>query len=644
MTNVNPTNGKPTKTILISVDLSELRVALLEDGRPVEVYIERRGEGSLAGNIYKGRVENVLPGMEAAFVDLGLDKNGFLYVDEVVLPDMDQKDRRRRRIQELLKPGQQVLVQVVKDPMGTKGARVTMELSIAGRFLVLAPDGEGKGVSRRLPDGERERLRRAAGDLDAGDAGIIVRTAAEGATAEDLQRDLRFLKKMWAQVEARGKAAPVASLVHREADLSLRVIRDVLSKNVDKVLVDHERQYRRIHGYVRTTQPEFADRVEHYSNVMPLFERYGVDAAIRSTLNRRVDLPSGGYLIFDYAEAFTVIDVNTGRFVGKSRLEDTITRNNIEAASEVVRQLRLRDIGGIIVIDFIDMSSAKNRGEVLKVLQAELEKDRTKTYVVEISPLGLVEMTRQNVTDGVREILTATCPTCGGEGVVLSEETMAIEAERRLRRISLATDDEAYLVKVNAKVASRLAGPGGMKLRELEDVTGKRFSFQPDERLPLEEVDVVASGPRERIEPDTLPVREGAELVLRIAEPHMYNTTDGVSRMNGYTVVVAGAIGYVGQEQRVRIHRATATTAFASLLDAKPTVVELPPLGGDGEIEVPEPERVLGERLELDQRASARRRRRKETKPAATGASEEQTAEDAASEEVANEAHDAAEA
>ena len=193
MTNVNSTNGKPTKTILISVDLSELRVALLEDGRPVEVYIERRGEGSLAGNIYKGRVENVLPGMEAAFVDIGLDKNGFLYVDEVVLPDMDQKDRRRRRIQELLKPGQQVLVQVVKDPMGTKGARVTMELSIAGRFLVLAPDGEGKGVSRRLPDGERERLRRAARDLDVGDAGIIVRTAAEGATAEDLQRDLADL-------------------------------------------------------------------------------------------------------------------------------------------------------------------------------------------------------------------------------------------------------------------------------------------------------------------------------------------------------------------------------------------------------------------------------------------------------------------
>ena len=460
------------KEILISSDLSELRVAVLEEGRASEAYVERRGEGSIAGNIYKAKVDNVLRGMEAAFIELGLPKNGFLHVDDVMLPGMDTSSRRKKKIDELLKPGQEVLVQVVKNPMGTKGARVTMELSIAGRFLVLTPGGEGAGVSKRLPDAERERLRKLVKQLELDDEGVIARTAAEGATMEDLERDLRFLRKIWAQIETRAKTAKGPSLVFREADLSLRVIRDVLSRNVEEVLVDSERQYRRILGFVRTTQPELAERIKLYSGAKPMFERYGVEAAIRSTLNRRVDLPSGGYLIFDYAEAFTVIDVNTGRYVGKTgRLEDTITKNNIEAAREVMRQLRLRDIGGIIVIDFIDMEKAKNRAEVLSVLQAELGKDRTKTYLVEISPLGLVEMTRQNVTEGVRELLTSICPTCGGEGRVLSVDTMGVEAERKLRKLARSAASEAMLVKMNAKVASRLVGPGGERLIELERET-----------------------------------------------------------------------------------------------------------------------------------------------------------------------------
>ncbi len=615
-----------TKSILISSDLSELRVAVLEEGQTVEALIERRGQGSIAGNIYKGRVDNVLPGMEAAFVDIGLEKNGFLYVNEVVLPDVDRKERRRQRIQELLKPGQEVLVQVVKDPMGSKGARVTMELSLAGRFVVFAPDGEGYGVSKRLPDGERTRLRNAAKKLDASDCGVIVRTAAAGATEEDLERDLRFLRRMWGQVEHRAASASCPSLVYAEADLSLKVIRDLLSTNVDRVLIDSERQHRRILNWVRTIQPDLVDRIQLYSEVTPLFEAYGVDRAIYSTLNRRVDLPSGGYLIFDYAEAFTVIDVNTGRFVGKSRLEDTITRNNIEAAREVVRQLRLRDIGGIIVVDFIDMASAKNRADVLKVLQSELERDRTKTYVVEISPLGLVEMTRQNVTEGVREILTRTCPSCGGEGVVLSEDTMAVEAERCLRKLARASGSDAFLIRLNARVASRLAGPGGTKLIELEDETGKRFSLEPVERLPLEEVDVVADGSRAEIAGESHPVKEGQELKLRIAEPHMYNLTDGIGYVDSYPVVVGGAIGYVGQQQKVRIDRVSRHTAYASLVDSPSTAATLPPIGGDGEWELPEPEREVGERLELDERRKARTRKapaRKPSKPTADEAQEQ---------------------
>ncbi len=433
-----------TKTILISTDLSELRVAVLEEGRTVETYIERRGAGSIAGNIYKARVDNVLASHDAAFVDFGEPKNGFLQIKDVVLPGMSTTARRRKKITDLLQNGQDILVQIEKNPMKTKGARVTMELSIAGRFLVLTPGGEGSGVSKRLPDGERERLRKLVKQLETEDVGVIARTAAAGATLEDLERDLRFLRKIWAQVEARAKAAPSKTIVYQDGDLSLRVIRDLLNRNVDKVIVDTERQHRRILGWVRTTQPEFTDRIELHTGNTPLFEQYGVETAIRSTLNRRVDLPSGGYLLFDYAEAFTVIDVNSGGSNRQNGLEDTALRTNTESAREVMRQLRLRDIGGIIVIDFIDMDRETNRKSLLAVLQEELAKDRTKTYLVDISPLGLVEMTRQKVTDGVRETLTSICPTCGGEGRVLSQDTMAVEAERKLRKIARTSSAEAF--------------------------------------------------------------------------------------------------------------------------------------------------------------------------------------------------------
>jgi ribonuclease G len=626
-----------TKTILISVDLSELRVAVVEEGRTVEALIERRGQGSLVGNIYKAKIDNVLRGMEAAFVDLGLPRNGFLHVNDVVVPgETASRTRRRRKIDELLKPGQEVLVQVVKDSMGTKGPRVTMELSIAGRFLVLSPNGEaGSGVSRRLPDGERERLRKLAKALEVDEGGVIVRTAAAGATAEDLDRDLRFVSRIWSGVKSSSETKKAPSLVHAEADLSLKVIRDLLARNVQEVLVDSERQYRRILGWVRVTQPEFVDRIKLYSDAVPLFERHGVDQAILSTLNKRVDLPSGGYLIFDYAEAFTVIDVNTGRFVGSSsRLEDTITRNNIEAAREVMRQLRLRDIGGIIVIDFIDMAVAKNRAEVLKVLQEELEHDRTKTYLVEISPLGLVEMTRQNVTAGIRETLTRICPTCGGEGRVLSEQTMSVEAERRLRKLARSSGSDAFLVRMNARVATQLAGPGGAKLVELERETGKHFTVETVERMPLTEVDVVREGSRADVDGDGLPVADGDELRVKISEPHMYNTTDGVARLNGgYGVVIGGAIGYIGQDHRIRIDRASRTGAFATLLDAKTTAFELEP-EPEYSYELPEMEREVGERLELEERTRPRRTRRTPATKAKDGAKDEAATDEAKAEEA----------
>jgi ribonuclease G len=596
-----------TKTILISTDLSELRVAVLEEGRTVETYIERRGAGSIAGNIYKARIDNVLASHDAAFVDFGEPKNGFLQIKDVVIEGMSTTARRRKKITDLLQNGQDILVQIEKNPMKTKGARVTMELSIAGRFLVLTPGGEGSGVSKRLPDGERERLRKLVKQLETDGVGVIARTAAAGATLEDLERDLRFLKTIWAQVEARAKASPTKTLVHQDGDLSLRVIRDLLSRNVDKVIVDTERQHRRILGWVRTTQPEFVDRIQLHTGNTPLFEQYGVETAIRSTLNRRVDLPSGGYLLFDYAEAFTVIDVNSGGSNRQNGLEDTALRTNTESAREVMRQLRLRDIGGIIVIDFIDMDREPNRKALLAVLQEELTKDRTKTYLVDISPLGLVEMTRQKVTDGVRETLTSICPTCGGEGRVLSQDTMAVEAERRLRKLARTSSSECFRIRLNAKVAAKLVGPGGAKLLELERETKKFFTLEPDMRLPLEEVDVIDEGTRAEIDGDAVPVKEGVEQVLKIAEPHMFNMSDGVARVGSYPVVVGGAINYVGEEHRVRIDRASRSIAYATLLDAKPSSIELPP--EPGEFELPEFDREIGERLELEERTRGRRRR-----------------------------------
>jgi len=368
---------KAKRELLISVDAGEKRVAVLEDDQVAEVYLERPERRSIAGNIYLGVVDNVLPGMEAAFVEIGLEKNGFLYVDEIVGPELEGR-KSARKIQDLIQKGQTVLVQAVKDPMKTKGARLTTEVSLAGRFVVFVPHSEGLGVSRRLEDDERNRLKAILKDCAPKEGGVIVRTAAEGASAEDIERDLDFLQRLWKTIEARAKASKAPSLIYQEAELPLRVVRDLFTGDFERLLVDHDRTHRRIVGYLKKTSPHMAERVVRYKEREPLMDAFGVEREVKSVLNRRVDLPSGGYLIFDYAEAFTVIDVNTGRFVGSrskkssARLEDTITKNNLEAVKEVVRQLRLRDIGGIIVIDFIDMANPKNRQQVEEALRVEL--------------------------------------------------------------------------------------------------------------------------------------------------------------------------------------------------------------------------------------------------------------------------------
>jgi ribonuclease G len=569
------------KTILVSAERGETRVAVLESKTKggkrdvAELYIERRGRRSIVGNIYKGKVDNVLPGMEAAFVDIGLERNGFLHVDEIVLPGGEQAPKRGRgtgrRINELIKPGQEILVQVVKDPLKSKGARLSMNVSIAGRYLVFAPQGSGVGVSRRLSDSERDRLRKMVDRLyKKGPGGLIVRTAAHGAKKSDFVREIAYLHRLSDVLERRAKAAKAPAMVFQEADLPVRVLRDVFLNEFEKAVIDSEKQYERVTGFFQRTAPELVDGVELYREKKPLFEKWKVDEAIESTLSRRIDLPSGGYLIIDYAEALTVIDVNSGSFTGRGKggLEETITKVNTEAAEEAVRQLRLRDIGGIIVIDFIDMARASNRDKVLKVMRKALDADKSKSYVVEVSPLGLVEMTRQNVTDGVREILTAPCPTCEGEGVVLSAETVALEGLGKLRdMLAEHPDSEAFLVRVNPKVAAELTDSDS-GLAELEEETGKLFHFEGGDALAISTFELVESGERGAIEERALPFKVGEEVLVKIDEPHMYNADDAVARIDSYIVSVTGGGRFVGERKLVRIEEVERSAAIASLLGA----------------------------------------------------------------------------
>ncbi len=600
------------KKILISADPYEARAALVEDERVVETYIEREERRSLLGNIYLAKVDAVLPGMEAAFLDAGLDKNAFLHVDEIRIEGLDRRARRSRRIQDLVRSGQTLMVQVVKDPMGTKGARVTMDVSLAGRFLVYVPDGEGGGVSKRLPDGERDRLRDLVKQLEPRlGGGLIVRTAARGAQLEELQRDLALLEAEWEAITARAADAPAPSLLHREADIALALVRDDFRQDVDELIVDDEATYDRIVGYVQEHSPELVPRVRRHHAQTELLRRYGVQEAIESTLRRRVDLPSGGYLLFDYAEAFTIVDVNTGRFVGKGRLEDTIVHNNLEAATEVVRQLRLRDVGGIVVIDFVDMASKTNRDAVIDRLKAELAKDRSKVYLVSISPLGLVELTRQNLTDGVREILTETCPCCQGEGRVLSIETHALDHLRMLRRHAQMSHAEAFLVEAHADVAARMIGAGGGRLGELEQATGKHFSIVATDDVPRERCAIVKEGAAAEILADAIPVAVEQELEVRIAEPHMYQAADAVALLEGgYRVIIGGAGPYLGEEHRVRIDRVGRLEAYATLLDVEPVSEEQMLAMTDTRSDVLEPPRTVGERIDLEERKRKGKRSR----------------------------------
>ncbi len=559
------------KEIIINCSNGETRAAFLEERQLVEVQVECGSHANIVGNIYKGRVENVLPGMSAAFVDIGLEKNSFLYVDDAMyqLDDDEFKTaaKKVRSIRDVLREGQEVTVQVTKEPIGTKGARVVTDLSIAGRYLVLMPTVDYIGVSRRIgSDKERARLKEVAAQIQPKDMGLIVRTVAEGKGLQELKQDVELLLKVWRTTKRRAKRYPSPSVIYEDHDLVYRLVRDVFSSDFDKLIVDSKAEYEKILDVLDVLAPNLRSRVFYYHEGIPIFEFYGIEAEIAKALRSKVWLPSGGYLVIDQTEALTSIDVNTGKFTGSKNLEDTVLKTNLEAAEEIARQLRLRDIGGIIVIDFIDMERKKDEEKVLARLTECTDRERTKTHVIGFTSLGMVEMTRKKVRESIRDTLQQPCPYCEGTGRVLSEETLAHQVERRIIGTARDTDVRAILVELHPAVAAKVIGAGGTNLRRLEKQTGKVLFVKGQESFHFEQVEITAAHDRKELEGKALPVQKGQVLDMEVQDLHSGKPQDGISRLDGYVVDIEGAGGFVGKKLKVEITKVFRTYAKGKML------------------------------------------------------------------------------
>jgi len=485
-----------SEEVLINVTPQETRVALVENGVLQEVLIERSSRRGLVGNVYKGKVCRVLPGMQAAFVDIGLERAAFLHASDVAHVDgeMPLDQQRAESISSLLHEGQEVLVQVIKDPLGTKGARLTTHITIPSRYLVCMPGAHNVGISQRIEDeNERNRLR---GIVQSGMGeeernGYIVRTAAEGVGELALRSDMLFLRKLWASIQERSGSTRPGEVVHEDHPLALRILRDMHGAEVEKIRVDSRGSYQRLLDFAEQFIPEMAPRIEIYQGPRPVFDLYNVEDEIQKALERKVQLKSGGYLIIDQTEAMTTIDVNTGAYVGHRNLEETIFRTNLEAAQAIARHLRLRNLGGIIIIDFIDMIDEDHKRQVLRALEQALEKDHAKSHISEVSSLGLVEMTRKRTRESLERVLCEPCPTCGGRATLKTAETVCYEIFREILRQARQFDIERLLVLVSQEVADLLLDEESHSLAELEEFTGKPIKFQVESLYTQEQFDVV---------------------------------------------------------------------------------------------------------------------------------------------------------
>jgi len=505
------------RKIIINAVEHETRVALLEDGNIAELFIERGDASDIAGNIYKGRVQRVLPGMQAAFVDIGLKQAAFLYVNDVIGANYneienflikrngDEQDalnidadgsfspliRRERHIEELITEGQEIMVQAAKAPMGSKGARLTTHISLPGRLLVLMPTSEHIGISRRIEDeAERHRLKEIIGSIREDNFGYIVRTAAEGAQKEKLEYEMGFLKNLWESIQKKYSTAPAPSLLHKEVAVSLRAVRDLLVDEAEKLIIDSRLGYESILNFLDTFKPSLKDSVELYEGLEPIFDGYNLEGDISRALKRKVWLKSGGYIVIEHTEALVAIDVNTGRYVGKHNLEETILKTNLEAVKEIAYQIRLRDIGGIIIIDFIDMEKKLNQEKVFNALSKLLKKDRSKTHVLPISELGLIQMTRKRTRQPLTRILCEPCFYCDGEGYLISRQSICYNIFREILRESHDMMGVKISLRVNPEIADLLHGEESQVIVELERIIGKQIVIYPASQLHMEEFDI----------------------------------------------------------------------------------------------------------------------------------------------------------
>ena len=482
-----------SEEILINITPMESRVAVVENGVLQEVHVERTQKRGIVGNIYKGKVVRVLPGMQAAFVDIGLDRAAFIHASEISLREGPAVES----ISALVHEGQSLVVQVTKDPIGSKGARLTTQLSIPSRYLVYMPRTAHVGISLKIEDeAERERLKKVVSDCVAAEGikeagGFILRTAAEGAGADEILMDIRYLRRLWDQIGAQIKTIGAPSVIYEDLGLALRTLRDLVSPKIEKIRIDSRETFQRTTQFVAELMPEIADRLEHYPGERPIFDLYGVEDEIQKALERKVPLKSGGYLVVDPAEAMTTIDVNTGAFVGHRNLEETIFKTNLEAATAIARQLRLRNLGGIIIIDFIDMEDEEHQRQVLRTLEKQLERDHAKTNIIGITELGLVQMTRKRLSESLTQMLCEPCVYCGGEGFVKSRRTICHEIFRKIGRDARKIGGSHVTIKVHPHIADLLLNEESYNVEQLEQRTGRRFTIIPVPDLPIKRYDVI---------------------------------------------------------------------------------------------------------------------------------------------------------
>lgn len=541
------------KEILISRDSREGRAAVVEDGELTEILIAR--EERQVGSIYKGRVANVLPGMNAAFVDIGAERNAFLCADDAAAHLGEEANERlgKAKISDILRVNDETLVQVVKEAVGTKGARVTTFVTLPGRNLVLIPNANYIGVSRRIDsEEERERLRTTAEELRPEGMGIIVRTAAAGRPYEELQREIESLEKTWERIQKISKRRRAPALVHQEIALVDQVLRDILTPDVDRLLIDNNDEHSRVLEMLEATYPSMASKVHLYNDPKPLFEFHGIDSEIDKALKRKVWLPSGGYLIIDRAEALWVIDVNTGKFTGRSDLADTILRNNLEACVEICRQMRLRDMSGIIIVDFIDMESSGDRRRVLNTLNEELKKDRTRTHLVGMTELGLVQLTRKREGKDLDLVLRSSCQHCNGVGRLSSPQSVALKAHRELVRQCQDSKQEAILVRLHPRAALALVGQNCEFIEAMESETSRTVLVQARPQFHEERTEF-RTGKLSELKERIRPIHKGHKGRVLLEDQFAPDSSSALAVIDGHLIEVVNASERIGQEVEIRI-------------------------------------------------------------------------------------------